>query len=78
MAAPRPTARDYAILGQQPHAPTEACIIGHGRLTRLWDPRHRPPDEQPLWLAVQDRLDEALSLIYDAETLDGGEDAVAA
>jgi len=78
MAAPRPTRRDYAILGQRPGAPTHECIDAHERLTAKFDPRHRPPDEQPLWLAVQDRLDEALALIYDAETLAGGEVEAAA
>ena len=78
MAAPRPTARDYRVLGQQPNAPTEACIIGHDRLTRFFGPRHRPPDEQPTWIAVQDRLDEALALIVDCARFAAEEDEVAA
>jgi hypothetical protein len=72
MSAPKPTPRDYRILGQQPGAPVEVCIISHERLTVLFDPRHRPPDEQPLWLDVQNALDESLALIYDAARMGVG------
>jgi len=78
MAAPQPTRRDFAILGQRHGASIPRCVAAHQRLTSKYDPRHRPPDEQPTWIAVQDRLDEALALIHDAETLDSGEVQVAA
>ena len=66
MSAPRPTQRDYRILGQRPGAPLARCIAAHERLTTKFDPRYRPPDEQLLWLDVQNALDESLALIYDA------------
>jgi len=70
--APRPTQRDYHILGQQPAAPLEACTISHERLTVLFDPRRRPPDEQPLWIDAQNALDERLALIHDSQRGWGG------
>ena len=67
MAAPKPSPRDYAILGLQPGAPREVCAINHERLTMMWDPRHRPPDEQDTWITVQNMLDESLALIHDCQ-----------
>ncbi len=78
MAAPQPTRRDFAILGQRTGAPTHECIDAHERLTRKYDPRHRPPDEQPTWIAVQDRLDAALALIVDGARFAAEEGRVAA
>jgi len=78
MAAPRPAPRDYRIIGQRPGAPLAECIRSYERLAGKFDPRHRPPDEQPLWLDVQNALDEALALIHDAERWDAGEVEVAA
>ena len=78
MAAPQPTRRDFAILGQPDRAPLAQCIQSHERLAAKFDPRHRPPDEQPTWIAVQDRLDAALALIVDCARFAAEEGRVAA
>ena len=75
---PTPTRRHYHILGQRPGASIPRCVAAHARLTAKFDPRHRPPDEQPIWIAVQDRLDEALSLIVDYARFAAEEGRVAA
>lgn len=67
MAAPKPSARTFAILGQQPNAPTEACVIAHGHIERLYDPRAWPGGDQRWAIAMQGEADEALALIVDAE-----------
>jgi len=64
--APQPTRRDYHILGQQPGAPREACVISHGHIERLYDPRAWPGEDQRWAIAMQDEADEALSIIVDA------------
>jgi len=78
MAAPRPTRRDYHILGQRPGTSVARCVAAHARLTRRYDPRCRPPDQQRLWIAAQDRLDEALSLIVDCARFAAEDERVAA
>jgi len=78
MAIPQPTRRDYHILGQRHGASIPRCVAAHARLTAQFDPRHRPPDEQPTWIAVQNALDASLALIYDAGRWDAQEVEAAA
>jgi hypothetical protein len=67
MSAPRPTPRDFAILGKPDRAPLAECIQSYERLAAKFDPRHRPPDEQDAWITYQNALDESLALVHDAE-----------
>ena len=69
---PGPSPRDFAILGQRPGAPLAACIRAYDLLARQADPRRRPPDQQPVWLDMQNALDDAMAFIYDAARLAGG------
>ena len=75
---PTPTMRHYAALGQRHGASIPRCVAAHARLTSEYDPRHRPPHEQPTWIAVQDRLHEALALILDCARFAAEEGRVAA
>lgn len=64
MSPPRPTPRDYALLGLPPGAPLARCVAAHAYLDWLYDPR-KWPDAQHWALDRQNALDEALAWIID-------------
>jgi hypothetical protein len=69
--APRPSPRHYAILGQRHGATVAACVEAFWKLDTLYDPRAWPGADQTWAIAMQDEVDEALSVIVDAERLAG-------
>jgi DnaJ-class molecular chaperone len=68
MALPRPSKRDYDILGVPHNATVARCLEAFRKLEILYDPRAWPGEDQVWAINMQDEADEAMAFIYDCQS----------
>ena len=68
-APPEPGPWHFALLGVTPGSPLDVVEAAYDALSRQFDPRTVAPEYQRWAITVQDALNEAMALIYDAATL---------
>jgi hypothetical protein len=67
-----PSRKHYARLGIHHNASVERAVEAFAELAAFYDPRRWPLEHQAWIISVQDDVDEAMSVIYDAARMGVG------